>query len=147
MWHWNKKTGWSWGRYASKHDADNILGWDWSSKYHICPRSFASWPTVLFSDHFSSSVDIPAARRGIFTKYLAYQRDGGLTIVPCCNVLINIPELWNTCGSPTEPNIALLTSSWITFSHYRPYGLTTCIFKWPNSSKWLLFNARRNNFF
>jgi len=24
--------------------------------------------------------------------------------------------------------------------------LITCIFKWPNSSKWLLFNARRDNF-
>ena len=36
------------------------------SKFHSCPRSFASWPTVQFSDNLSIS-----AERALFTKYFA----------------------------------------------------------------------------
>ena len=37
----------------------------WSSKYHFCPQSFASWPNVLFSHHFSSL--------DIFNRYPSHQ--------------------------------------------------------------------------
>ena len=44
-----------------------------SSKFNSCPRSFVSRPTVHLSDNLSAmdiiSSDIPAAARGLFTKY------------------------------------------------------------------------------
>ena len=44
-----------------------------SLKFHSCPPRFASQPTVHFPDNLSAaeiiSSDIPAAGRGLFTKY------------------------------------------------------------------------------
>ena len=45
-----------------------------SSKFYSCPQRFAFWPTVHFLDNLSAaevmSSDTPAARKGLFTKYL-----------------------------------------------------------------------------
>ena len=71
-----------------------------SSKFHICPRSFASLPNVNFSDNLSA--DTPATWGGLFTKYKESLNQSG-----CWKFFF---QLWNytkyhyylTCNSLTS---------------------------------------------
>jgi len=65
-------------------------------------------------------------------------------------VIINIHLFQKSLSGPKATSNKLTTANdFGTFSLFIYSSvdiLTTCIFKWPNSSKWLLFNARRDNF-
>ena len=85
-----------------------------SSKFHGCPRRFASRPTVHFSNNLSAahilSCNIPAAGRGLFTNYppiyqqarLAVYLNKLLSYYVLCKSTIVSPRSalhYNSCGS------------------------------------------------